>query len=212
MYERGEQGFYYMTVCNEAYAMVPMPEGAEQGILRGMYLFRRAGGGSGGRRAQLLGSGPILNEVLRAQNMLRDRYDVAADVWSVTSYGQLRRDGLEVERWNLLHPTQSPRRAYLHQCLDSTEGVIVAASDYMKSLPDSVARWSPRPIVSLGTDGFGRSDSRQALRDFFEVDARYIVVATLGALAREGVVAAEQVEQAIVDLEIDPAKANPMVS
>jgi len=212
MYGRGEEGFYYLTVCNEAYAMAAMPQGAEQGILRGMYMFRAARGGSEQRRAQLLGSGPILNEALRAQQILQERYDVAADVWSVTSYGQLRRDGLETERWNLLHPEQQPRAAYFHECLAASEGVIVAASDYMKSLPDSVSRWSPRPMVSLGTDGFGRSESRRALRDFFEVDARYIVVATLGALARQGRVPAELAGRAVVELGIDPAKPNPMTS
>ena len=144
--------------------------------------------------------------------MLAEKYDVAADVWSVTSYQELYREGHAVERWNRLHPTEKPRVPYVTQALGKTEGVIVAASDYMKALPDWIDRWLPRPLVSLGTDGFGRSESRASLRDFFEVDARHIVLATLSALARDGKIEGKRVAQAIKDLGINPEKPNPTVS
>jgi len=214
MYTRQEDIFYYLTVTNENYAMPPIPEdeATKEGILRGMYKFRPSDKPNAKYRAQLFGSGAILNEVLKAQEILEERYDVAADVWSVTSYKELRRDGLDVERWNMLHPTQEPRIPYVSQCLKEATGVFVAASDYVKTLPDSVSRWFPKPLLSLGTDGFGRSESRRALRDFFEVDARYVTLATLNALAREGEIAFDDVDEAIHDLEIDPAKANPVTS
>jgi pyruvate dehydrogenase E1 component len=214
MYTQQEDLFYYLTVANENYAMPPMPDGddVKEGILKGMYRYKKSDKPNAKFRAQLFGSGAILNEALKAQEMLEERYDVAADVWSVTSYKELRRDGLEVERWNILHPTEKPRAPYVSQCLADAPGALVAASDYVKALPDSIARWCPRPLLSLGTDGFGRSDSRRALRDFFEVDARYITLATLTALAREGEIAFDDVEEAMHDLEIDPAKPNPMTS
>lgn len=214
MYTEQEDVFYYLTVENENYAMPPIPDGAaaKEGILKGMYRFKRSDKPNPKFRAQLFGSGAILNEVLKAQEMLEERYDVAADVWSVTSYKELRRDGLEAERWNMLHPTERPRIPYVSQCLADAPGVLVAASDYVKTLPDSIARWCPRPLLSLGTDGFGRSDSRRALRDFFEVDARHVTLATLTALARGEEIAFDDVEEAMHDLEIDPAKANPMTS
>jgi pyruvate dehydrogenase E1 component len=211
MYQEGESIFYYITVYNENYVQPPMPEGVQEGILRGVYRFRKAPNKSK-KRAQLLGSGPILNEVVKAQEILAERYRIAADVWSVTSYKELRRDALNAERWNLLHPTEEPHVPYISQSLRDAPGVIVAASDYVKTLPDSVARWMPRTPVSLGTDGFGRSDGRAALRDFFEVDARYITLATLYALAREGQMPLKDVQKALSDLEIDPEKLNPMIS
>jgi len=214
MYTRQEDIFYYLTVANENYAMPPMPDGdaVKQGILKGMYKYRPSDKPHAKYRAQLFGSGAILNEVLKAQGILEDRYDVAADVWSVTSYKELRRDGLEVERWNMLHPNEEPQTPYLSQCLADSPGVLVAASDYVKALPDSIARWCPRPLLSLGTDGFGRSESRRALRDFFEVDARYVTLATLTALAREGEIDSDDVEEAMHDLDIDPSKPNPLTS
>jgi pyruvate dehydrogenase E1 component len=214
MYTQQQDIFYYLTVANENYAMPPMPEadGVKEGIVKGMYRYRRSDKPNPKYRAQLFGSGAILNEVLKAQELLEERYDVAADVWSVTSYKELRRDGLEVERWNMLHPSQPPRLPYVSLCLEEAPGVLVAASDYVKALPDSVARWCPRPLLSLGTDGFGRSDGRRALRNFFEVDARYVTLATLTALARQGDIALDDVAEAMHDLEIDPAKANPMTS
>jgi pyruvate dehydrogenase E1 component len=212
MYTNGESIFYYITVMNEMYEMPPMPDGATEGILRGMYKVRTAPKKGAKIRAQLLGSGAILNEVLTAQEMLADRYKVAADVWSVTSYQELYRDGHAVERWNRTHPQETPRVPYVTQCLGKADGAIVAASDYVKALPDSIDRWLPRPLTSLGTDGFGRSENRASLRDFFEVDAKYIVVSALAALARDGALDAAVVDKAIKDLGINPDKPNPAVS
>jgi pyruvate dehydrogenase E1 component len=176
-----------------------------------MYKFKAAENTKAKRQAQLLGSGAILNEALKAQKML-ERYDVAADVWSVTSYKELHNEGHDAERWNMLHPTETPRVPYVTSCLANTQGAIVAASDYVKALPDSIARWCPRPIITLGTDGFGRSESRAGLRDFFEVDARFMVLAALSGLARDKKVRPEVVEKAIRDLDINPNKANPRIS
>jgi pyruvate dehydrogenase E1 component len=211
MYEVQENVFYYLTVMNEFYPMPAMPDGAREGILKGMYRLKTAANQDAKLRAQLLGSGAILREVMRAQQMLQETYGVAADVWSVTSYKELYRDGHDVEHWNLLHPMEAPRTPYVTACLQDTSGVLVAASDYVKTLPDSISRWCPRKLVSLGTDGFGRSDTRQALRAFFEVDARFITFATLTALMREGQIASEVVQKAMVDLAIDPNKPNPMM-
>ncbi|HNR30802.1 MAG TPA: pyruvate dehydrogenase (acetyl-transferring), homodimeric type [Candidatus Hydrogenedentes bacterium] len=210
MYEAGEDVYYYLTVENENYPMPPMPpgEGVAEGILRGMYKFRASERKDLALRAQLLGSGAIMNEVLKAQTLL-EQYGVAADCWSVTSYKELRNDALDAERQNLLHPGASPRTPYVTQCLQSEEGVIVAASDYMKLLPDGLAKWVPRRLVSLGTDGFGRSESRESLRAHFEVDARSIAAATLSALAEEGRMPIDTVRRAFAKLEIDPDKANP---
>lgn len=214
MYEEQESVFYYLTVMNENYAMPAMPDGnsVKEGILKGMYKFKTSENREAKLRAQLFGSGAILNEVLKAQKLLEEKYNVAVDVWSVTSYKELRREGLEVERWNVLHPGEKPRLSYVSQCLANEPGVFVAASDYMKVLPDSIARWVPRPLVSLGADGFGRSDGRRALRDFFEVDYRYVTLATLNSLAREKKIKPDVVLGAMEDLEIDPNKANPMIS
>jgi pyruvate dehydrogenase E1 component len=211
MYKEQESIFYYLTVMNEAYPMPPMPEAARDGILKGLYRFKAAGR-KGRHRAQLFGSGAILLEVLRAQELLAEKYDVAADVWSVTSYSQLYRDGLAVDRWNRLHPDQTPRVPYVTECLRDSEGVLVAASDYLHVLPRMIQRWLPRPLSTLGTDGFGRSEGRRALRDFFEVDARFITLATLEGLAHEGQIEPSVVQQAIRDLEIDSEKPNPATS
>lgn len=209
MYEEGEDVFYYLTVENENYAMPPMPKGVEEGILKGMYRFRAATLAQPKARAQLLGSGAILNEALLAQEMLAETYGVAADVWSVTSYKELYKDALETERWNLLNPGKKERTPYVTRCLADAEGPVVAASDYVKALPDSIARWLPGRFASLGTDGFGRSDTRAALRDYFEVDARFITLATLSALAREGQMKPAVVKKAMKSMDIDPDKANP---
>ena len=163
-------------------------------------------------RAQLFGSGSIMFEVLKAQEILESKYGVGADVWSVTSYKELYRDGNECQRWNRLHPGETPRVPFVTQKLKDTQGVLVAASDYMKILPESIAQWMPRPLIALGTDGFGRSEGRAALRDFFEVDAKHIVLATLSALAREKKIEPGVVTQAIRDLRINPDKANPAIS
>jgi pyruvate dehydrogenase E1 component len=208
MYKERESIFYYLTVMNEQYAMPQMPGGSRDGILKGMYRFSRASNDKAKSKAQLLGSGAILNEVIAAQKLL-EKYGVAADVWSVTSYQELYRDGHAADRWNMLHPTETPRVPYVAQCLKDTAGPIVAASDYLKVLPDSIDRWMPRRVRSLGTDGFGRSEDREGLRNFFEVDARFVVLATLTELAQDGQIDRKVVVQAIEDLKIDPEKPNP---
>lgn len=211
MYKEQESIFYYITVMNEPYAHPAMPEGVRDGILRGMYRVRAAQNGASKLRAQLFGSGAILHEVLAAQEML-EKYGVAADVWSVTSYKQLYRDGLDVERWNMLHPGKPARTPYVTECLADAPGVLVAASDYMKALPNMIAKWCPRRMACLGTDGFGRSEGRATLRDFFEVDAKFVTLATLAELAREKQVETSIVEKTIKELGIDPDKLNPMIS
>jgi pyruvate dehydrogenase E1 component len=212
MYNKGESIFYYITVMNEPYAMPPMPSGSREGILKGMYRYKPASGAKSKLRAQLFGSGAILREVLRAQEILEEKYHVAADVWSVTSYKALYSDGIEAERWNLLHPGEKPRVPYLTQCLAEAPGVLVAATDYLKALPNLVSRWMPRRLASLGTDGFGRSESRASLRDFFEVDARFITLATLHELLQEGKIQASVVQKAIRDLGIDAEKPDPFTT
>lgn len=213
MYEKNEDWFYYITVMNETYMQPPMPAGVEEGIIKGMYKLRPADDDKAELRAQLFGSGAILNEVLKAQQILAERYNVAADVWSVTSYKELYRDAIAVDRWNRMNPEKRRQReTYISQCLKNEPGVLVAASDYVKALPASVAQWFPRPLTCLGTDGYGRSDSRAALRDFFEVDARHITLAVLSALYREGKVAGRVVKQAIRDLDINVDKPDPFLA
>ncbi len=216
MYEAGENVFYYITLGNENYPMLAMPEGSTEGILRGLYKCRPASGegerkGDAPRsKVHLLGSGAILREALRAQEILAERYGVSADVWSVTSYKELRREALAVERWNRLHPTQESRRSYVEKVLGQEKGVFIAASDYMKLLPEMIARWVPGGLVPLGTDGFGRSENRPSLRRFFEVDAEFIALAALAELARRGEIKPERVQKAIEELDIDPEKADPV--
>jgi pyruvate dehydrogenase E1 component len=213
MYHDGESIFYYITVMNENYAMPPMPGDVREGILRGMYKYKAAANSSSTKlRAQLLGSGAILNEALKAQQILAEKYNVAADVWSVTSYKELYMDGNEADRWNRLHPSEAPRVPYVTECLKGAEGVVIAATDYLKTLPNIISKWVPNRMASLGTDGFGRSEGRTSLREFFEVDARFIVVATLNELFLEGKIKPTVVDQAIKDLGIDPEKLNPAVS
>jgi len=212
MYRDGESVFYYITVMNENYAMPPMPEGAREGILRGMYKYRAATNPEAKLKAQLFGSGAILNEALKAQQMLADKFGVAADVWSVTSYKELYMDGNETDRWNRLHPSETPRVPYVTQCLEGAEGVVIAASDYLKTLPNVISKWVPNRMASLGTDGFGRSEGRTSLREFFEVDARFITVATLNELFLDGKIEAGLVEKAIECLGIDAEKSNPAAS
>jgi pyruvate dehydrogenase E1 component len=211
MYGDGEETFYYITVMNEQYDMPAMPDGSADGIIKGLYKFKAADPAKGRARAQLIGSGAILNEVVKAQGLLA-KYGVAADVWSATSYNELYRDANRVERWNLWHPAEPARAPYVAECLAGTEGVIVAASDYLKSQPGSIARWIGRPVVALGTDGFGRSEDRQSLRDFFEVDARHVAAAALSALLRDGSIDARIVAKAFKDLDINPDKADPAIS
>ena len=212
MYKDGENWFYYITVMNEQYAMPPMPAGAREGILKGMYKYRASMNKKAKLKAQLFGSGAILNEALRAQEILEQKYSVAADVWSVTSYKELYVDAIETERWNRLNPGEKPRVPYVSRCLADAPGVLVAASDYLKTLPNMIAKWMPRRLAALGTDGFGRSEGRTSLRDFFEVDAKFIVLATLHELCVDGKIDGEVVDQAIGDLGIVKSKPNPVVS
>ncbi|HEX4910629.1 MAG TPA: pyruvate dehydrogenase (acetyl-transferring), homodimeric type, partial [Permianibacter sp.] len=215
MVEKQENVFYYITLMNENYAQPALPKGAEEGILKGMYLLREGevsskAKGKKAPKVQLFGSGTILNEVLAAAELLRDNHGVAADIWSVTSYTELRRDGLDADRFNLLHPDEKPKLSYVAQQLKDREGPVVAASDYQKALADLIRPWVPGDYRVLGTDGFGRSDSRAALRRFFEVDRHYIVVAALKALADRGDVPAKAVKDAITLYGIDPNKPNPV--
>ena len=206
----GEQEsiFYYITCMNENYVHPPMPSGVEDGILKGMYLLQI--GGQGQVRVQLMGSGTILREVIAAAELLDEDFDIPSDVWSVTSFNQLRRDALATERWNQLHPGETPRASYLEKCLARREGPYIAATDYMKIVPDQVQRWMPGRYVTLGTDGYGRSDSREALRQFFEVDRRYIAVTALKALADDGKLDQKTVAEAIRKYRIDADKPDPV--
>jgi pyruvate dehydrogenase E1 component len=209
MYQLGEDRFYYLTVYNENYAQPPMPEGEgiREGILRGIYKLKPAENGVAA--AQLFGSGSILNEALRAQQILAERYEIPTDVWSVPSYNELRREAIEVDRWNRLHPTEAPRTPYITELMEGTEGPIVASSDYMKAIPDQLAPWIGTRLISLGTDGFGRSENRQHLRQHFEISAEAIVQATLAAFARGGAIKADAARAAMADLGFDPEKKDP---
>ncbi len=207
MYTDGETCFYYITVANEMYPMPPMPEGVEEGIRRGIYRFR-ASSLTNAPRVNLLGSGAIVREALAAQAALEER-GIAADVWSVTSFSELRRDAMAAERWNMLHPTEPPRSSYLAQVLGDDPAPLVAASDYMRIVADQITRYVPGDLLCLGTDGFGRSDTREALRRFFEVDAAAISIAALYQLSRTGAVDAQDVAQAIRDLGVDPDQPDP---
>ena len=208
MYQQGENVFYYLTLYNENYSMPPMPLGAEQGILDGLYKFKPGPPGKK-LKAHLFGSGPILRNALQAQQILAENYDVSADVWSATSYKKLRSDALRAKRWNMLHPAAPPRKSHLETVLEPEQGAFVAVSDFMKSVPDQIAPWVPGGLTTLGTDGFGRSDTRERLRRFFEVDAPLTVIATLYALSQKGLVEKTTVEGAIKALDVDPEKAFP---
>ena len=199
MLESQEDVFYYLTTMNENYVHPSMPAGAEEGIVRGMYLVRPSSlaEGTSSLRVQLLGAGTILREALAAAEMLERDWNIAADVWSVTSFTELRREGLEIERWNRLHPSEEPKTSWVEQCLSSTEGPIIAANDYVRAVPDLIRTWVPRRYVTLGTDGFGRSDTRAALRSFFEVDGVNIVIAAIAALADDGRICRPQVAECL---------------
>jgi pyruvate dehydrogenase E1 component len=207
MYQEMEDRFYYITIYNEDYPMPQMPEGSEEGILRGIYKYRPAAEGKA--VVQLFGSGPILNEALRAQQLLADRYGVQTDVWSVTSYNELRREALAAERWNRLHPSEPEKRPHLLTALEGADGPIVAATDYMKAVPDQLGPWLGERLVTLGTDGFGRSDNRQHLRQHFEVSAESIAAAALSRLAREGRFAVQRAQEAFGELKVDTEKIDP---
>ena len=212
MYADREDIWYYLTVMNEQYEHPPMPEGSKDGVLKGMYVCKPTSKPKAKLRAQLFGSGTILTEAIKAQQILEEQYNVGADVWSVTSYVNLYREGHACERWNRLHPGDKPKVPYVTQATTEAPGVFVAASDYLKVLPDAIDQWLPKKLHALGTDGFGRSDSRAALRDFFEVDARFIVLSTLHALQQEKQIEPGVVAKAIKDLGINPEKPNPAIS
>jgi pyruvate dehydrogenase E1 component len=209
MYTDGENVYYYITVLNENYAHPPMPDGVREGIVRGMYLFRE-GPARKKLRVQLLGSGAILREVIAAAEMLAEDWKVAADIWSVTSFNELRREGLAIQRENLLDPQPKPRLSVVEQCLGGRKGPVVAATDYLKTYADQIRPFVPSSYSVLGTDGFGRSDTRAKLREFFEVDRRWVVVAALKALADDGAVPPDTVGKALARYEIDAAKPNPL--
>jgi pyruvate dehydrogenase E1 component len=210
MYQEQEDRFYYLTIGNENYAQPPMPAGVEEGILKGIYRFRAAEGGKA--QVQLFGSGSIMNEALRAQTILAEKYGVRADAWSVTSYNALRREALRVERWNRLHPDQPEQRPYIVHALEGAAGPIIAASDYMKVVADQVAPWLPGRLVSLGTDGFGRSENREHLRKHFEVNAESIAAAALSRLARCGQFDAAKAKAAFAELGVETERIDPMLA
>jgi len=189
-----------------------MPEGVKENIIKGLYLFKASPKKDATLQVNLFGSGAIMNQVIQAQKILEDQYNVAANIWSVTSYTELRREALAVERINMLNPLEQQEKSFIAQCLKDAKGVFVAASDYMKALSDGIRQWIPGPMISLGTDGFGRSESREALRDFFEVDAKHIVYATLVLLNREKKIKSDVLKKAGKELKIDPKKINPMIS
>ena len=211
MYQEKQAVYYYLTLLNENYQHPAMPEGASEGIIKGMYLYREAAN-EGKHRVQLLGSGSILREVIAAADLLASEFDVQADIWAVTSFNELTREGQDVERWNMLHPQQKPRESYVTQCLAGQPGPVIAASDYMKNFADQIRAWVPASYRVLGTDGFGRSDSRSKLRHFFEVDRYYVALAALKSLQDEGVLDADVVTQAIQRFGINPEKPNPLKS
>jgi pyruvate dehydrogenase E1 component len=208
MYAEQEDIFYYITAMNENYAHPAMPKGAEQGIIKGMYLFQS--GGKGKVRVNLIGSGTILREVIAAAEILEKDHGVPSDIFSAPSYNELRREALDVERQNMLHPERAAKTPYVRQCFGDRQGPFIAASDYVKTVPDQIRQWVPGRYVVLGTDGFGRSDSRAQLRKHFEVDRNHIVIAALKALADEGKLDAATVKTAMKKLKIDPEKPNPV--
>ena len=210
MYAEGEEIFYYLSLYNENYAMPPLPAGVEDGILKGLYKFKSGAEGKK-HKAHIFGSGPIINSALKAQEILAECYGVSADVWSATSYKLLRTDALRCKRWNMLHPTAAPKKSYVETLLAKEQGTFVAVSDYMRLVPDQIAPWVPGGLMTLGTDGFGRSDTRTRLRRFFEIDAESTVIATLYALAQRGKVEMQTVQKAIKDLGVDPGKVFPQI-
>ncbi len=214
MYYDQENIFYYMTILNENYEQPTMPssEGVREGILRGLYKYTESTLAKPKAHADIMANGSILNEAIKAAAVLEEQYGVATNIWSATSYKELYRNGLEVERWNRMHPGETPRVAWVTQQLSQAKGAIIAATDYVKALPDTICRWTPGGLISLGTDGFGRSEGRADLRNFFEVDHRFITLATLSSLLNKGMIDGKVVKKAMKDLAIDPEKANPMIS
>jgi len=212
MYELGEDAIYYITLENENYRMPAMPKGVEEGVLRGMYKLQSVDAGAKRPKVQLLGSGAILREALRAQTLLAEKFQVSSDVWSVTSYRELRREAQAAERWNLLHPTSKPRRSYLEEVVGDEPGPWVASSDYVRAVSEQISPWIPGGLYALGTDGLGRSDLRPRLRRHFEVDAENIVLASLRQLARQQKFDLAAVGKAVKQLGIDPEKIDPVTA
>jgi pyruvate dehydrogenase E1 component len=210
MYAEGEDIFYYLSLYNENYSQPPMPAGVEDGILKGLYKFK-AGADGKKIKAHIFGSGPIILSALKAQEILAEKYGVSADVWSATSYKLLRTDAIRCQRWNMMHPTESPKKSYVENLLAKEQGAFVAVSDNIRTVSDQIAPWVPGGLFTLGTDGFGRSDTRARLRRFFEVDAESTVIATLYALAEKKLIVRETVAQAIKDLGVDPEKVQPQL-
>lgn len=214
MYQDRESVFYYITLHNEDYEMPAIPdrEGVVEGILKGMYWLGAAEVENPRTqvRPQLFGSGAILREAIQAQRLLAEKFQIATDVWSVTSYKELRREGLQVDRWNRLHPDQPPRKCYVQTVTEGLKGPFIAASDYMHLVAEQIARWLPGDLVTLGTDGFGRSEARKELRRHFEVDAAHIAYATLEKLTRDGEYSKEELLKARDELGIDPEKPDPV--
>ena len=211
MCQENEDGFYYISVYNENYAMPEMPADCEEGILKGIYKVSSTPktAKSNGARPQLFGSGPLLNEARRAQSILSEQFGIGSDVWSVTSYSELFRDGRACQRWNRLHAKDEPRQSYLEQVLKGVSGPFIAVSDNVRLVADQIRPWVPGPYVTLGTDGFGRSDTRSALRRHFEIDAEHTVYAALCALSDNGQFDKKKLAKAVKDLDIDPDKADP---
>jgi pyruvate dehydrogenase E1 component len=210
LYQEGETGIYYITVHNEDYEMPAMPEGVEDGIIKGFYKFKSVEVPNARARVQLFGSGAILRHVLEAQQILAEKYNVASDAWSVTSYTQLRRDAQSCDRWNLLHPDQPAKKSYLETMLEGVKGPIISASDNVRAVGEQLLPYMTEDYYVLGTDGMGRSETRAALRRHFEVDAVCITVAALSRLSKQGIVSRTEVAQAIKDLGLDPEKPNPL--
>jgi pyruvate dehydrogenase E1 component len=208
MYVENEDIFYYIALYNDNHVMPAMPEGCAEGILKGLYKFKP---GPEGKKvkAHIFGSGPIINSALRAQEILAERYGVCADVWSATSYKLLRNEAIRCQRWNMLHPTQPAKKSYLENLLAKEQGAFVAVSDNVRNVPEQIAPWVPGGLFALGTDGFGRSDTRARLRRFFEIDAESTVIGTLFALAEKGQIGRDVVAKAIKDLGVDPEKVYP---
>jgi len=210
LYQENETGIYYITVHNEDYEMPAMPEGVEEGIIKGIYKFKSKEVAGGKGRVQLFGSGSILRSALEAQTILAEKYNIASDAWSVTSYTQLRRDAQTCERWNMLHPDQTAHKSYIETVLADVKGPIISASDNMRALGEQLLPYMTTDYYVLGTDGMGRSETRTSLRRHFEVDAASITIAALYRLSKQGVIATSVVAQAIKDLNFDPEKQNPL--
>ncbi|MCB1693923.1 MAG: pyruvate dehydrogenase (acetyl-transferring), homodimeric type, partial [Pseudomonadales bacterium] len=212
MYVKNLPRYYYITIMNENYVQPAMPKGVEEGIVKGLYLLEKNSKKSSKKVVQLVGSGTILREVIEAGKLLKEEFGIDADIWSATSFTELRREGLATARWNMLHPEETPRKSYVEQCFEGTSGPVVASTDYMKSYADQIREFVPSAYTVLGTDGFGRSDTRERLRHFFEVDRYFVCIAALSSLADENVIETRVVSDAIKKFNINPEKPDPAIS